>query len=77
MDPRGHRVNLSMRIQFHRTLPQWITSSDVAAYHPQSRTIHVRRGLGMRFPRVLAHELSHWAIHALHLPETLHHWLDS
>ena len=66
-----------MRIQFHNNLPQWITSSDTAAYHPASRTIHVRRGLGCGLLRVLAHELGHWVIHALHLPETLHRLLDS
>jgi hypothetical protein len=70
-------VSMSMRVRFHRTLPQWITSSDIAAYHPASRTIHIRRGLGWRLVPVLAHELTHWAIHALHLPETLHHRLDS
>ena len=66
-----------MRVRFHNALPQWIVSSDVAAYHPDSRTIHIRRGLGSRLPMVMVHELTHWAIHILHLPETLHHRLDS
>ena len=65
-----------MKIAFCGELPQWIISSDVAAYHPHSRTIYVRRGLGSSLPGVLAHELCHWAIHALGLPEHLHTKLD-
>ena len=66
-----------MRIRFHPELPQWITSSDVAAYHPASGTIHVKKGLGWRLVPVLAHEFTHWAIHVLGLPETFHRRLDS
>ena len=66
-----------MHLIFHDTLPEWITSSDIAAYHPASRTIHVRSGLGWRLPRVLAHELTHWLIHVLRLPQNFHHRLDS
>ena len=73
----GAEKPVHARIQTHATLPQWITSSDIAAYHPATRTIHLRRGLGWRTIPVLIHELTHWAIHALHLPETLHHRLDS
>lgn len=65
-----------LHIQFHSELPQWIISSDIAAYHPFSRTIHIRRGLGWKIIPVMAHELTHWAIHLLHLPETLHRKLD-
>ena len=66
-----------MRIRFHPELPQWITSSDIAAYHPSTCTIHVRTGLGWRLVPVLAHEFTHWAIHVLGLPETFHRRLDS
>lgn len=74
--PGNHAKGFAMRIQFHRELPQWITNSDIAAYHPASRTIHLRRDLGWRLIPVLAHELTHWAIHMLGLPETLHKRLD-
>ena len=66
-----------LRIVFHPELPQWITSSDVAAYHPATRTIHMRRGLGMGSAMVLVHELAHWAIHTLGLPEALHKRIDN
>jgi hypothetical protein len=37
-------------------LPQWIISSDRAAYHPHSRTIYLTSY------RYLMHELGHWVI---------------
>lgn len=75
-DAPAYRTGLP-RIEFHDSLPQWITSSDRAAYHAWSRTIFVRRGLGF-WPtaRAIAHELTHYAIHALHLPEAWHRRLD-
>ena len=65
-----------MKIEFHESLPQWITSSDIAAYHPASRTIFIKRGLGLNFIPTLIHELTHWLIHLFHLPESLHNKLD-
>ena len=65
-----------MRLEWHDDLPQWITSSDVAAYHPASRTIHVRRGLGRRLPGVLLHEMLHWLIDVAGLTEPWHRRLD-
>lgn len=65
-----------MEIKFHDELPKWITSSDIAAYHPHTSTIHLRKDLGNKLISVLCHELCHWAIHKLNLPEKLHDRLD-
>ena len=65
---------LPLRIRVHNELPQWITSSDRAAYHPASRTIHFKRSCIN--VRVVLHELCHWFIHFFHLPERFHHELD-
>ncbi len=65
-----------MRIRFYKELPQYIISSDIAAYHPNSKTIFIRKGLGLKLPGVLLHELAHWFIHVCKLPETLHRKLD-
>lgn len=65
-----------MKIKFHDSLPQWIISSDIAAYHPHSKTIHMVRGLGWGLIPTLAHELIHWLIHLIHLPVFLHYKLD-
>jgi hypothetical protein len=62
-----------MRIIFCDEIPQHIIASDIAAYHPHSRTIYVRRRLGFwRTVWVLGHELKHCLIHTLHLPESWH-----
>lgn len=44
-----------MKIIFIDELPQWITSSDTAAYHPFSKTIWIKRGLGFHVIPVLFH----------------------
>lgn len=60
------------KIKVRKELPQWIISSDVAAYHPASNTIYIRRGAGMR---TLFHELGHW-LACLYEIQALHDWLD-
>ena len=65
-----------MRIRFYKELPQYIISSDIAAYHPKSKTIFIRKGLGFRLVPVLLHEITHWIIHVWRLPENFHKWLD-
>ena len=52
-----------MKINFVNELPQWIISSDVAAYHPYSKTIWIKNDLGLRTITILFHELKHWFIH--------------
>jgi hypothetical protein len=52
-----------MKIKFVNKIPQWIFSSDVAAYHPFTKTIYIRNNLGRRVIPVLLHELCHWFIH--------------
>jgi len=54
---------LMIRIKFVDELPQWITSSDVAAYHPHKETIWIKKGLGFRVIHVFTHEFTHWIIH--------------
>jgi len=46
-------------------LPQWIISSDRAAYHPFANTIYIRNDLGMT---TLVHEYCHWLFHKLGFP---------
>ena len=65
---------LPLRIRIHAELPQWITSSDRAAYHPATRTIHIKRSC--LSVRVVLHELCHWFIHCAGLPERFHRALD-
>lgn len=43
-----------MKIIFCDEIPQWIISSDKAAYHPYSKTIYTTRW------KYLPHELLHW-----------------
>ena len=50
-------------IKFVKEIPQWIISSDIAAYHPYSKTIWIRNNLGWRTIPILFHELQHWFIH--------------
>lgn len=50
-------------IKFVKEIPQWIISSDVAAYHPYSKTIWIRSNLGLKTIPTLIHELTHWFIH--------------
>jgi hypothetical protein len=58
-------------------LPQWITSSDIAAYHPWSKTIYIRKKLGFfKTIKVFFHEIIHYLIHITHLPKKLHNILD-
>jgi hypothetical protein len=51
-----------MKINFVSEIPQWIISSDIAAYHPHSRTIWIRNDLGWKTIPTLCHELCHWFI---------------
>ena len=46
-------------IIYHDELPQWIISSELAAYHPYLNIIHIRRDQNKW---VLMHEYCHWFI---------------
>lgn len=52
------------RIEFHEELPEWITSSDEAAYGPCTRTIYLATGRysKLRIAWSLLHELGHHII---------------
>ena len=52
-------------IQIVDELPQWIISSDIAAYHPWSRTIWLKRRSFCRMTISLIHELVHHLIEVL------------
>jgi len=67
-----------MKINFVEKIPQWIISSDIAAYHPKSRTIWIRNDLGWRTIPVLYHELQHWFIDKfLNNNEKYHNKIDN
>lgn len=66
-----------MKIKFVNEIPQWIISSDIAAYHPATKTIWIRNNLGWKTIPALIHELTHWFIHKfLGNSEKLHNKLD-
>jgi len=67
-----------MKIKFINELPQFIISSDIAAYHPHSKTIWIKNDLRLlRTISVLIHEISHWFIHKfLNNNEKYHNMLD-
>ena len=68
---------IRMKIKFVNEIPQWIISSDIAAYHPASKTIWIRNNLGWKTIPTLLHELTHWFIHKfLGNNEKLHNKLD-
>jgi hypothetical protein len=67
-----------MKIKFVNELPQWIISSDIAAYHPKSETIWIRNNLGLGTIPILIHELIHLFIHKfLDNNQKLHNKLDN
>lgn len=64
-------------IKFVNEIPQWIISSNIAAYHPYSKTIYIRNNLGFKTIPILLHELSHWFIHIfLNNNQKLHNKID-
>lgn len=66
-----------IKINFVDEIPQWIMSSNIAAYHPYTKTIWIRNDLKFRTIPVLIHELTHWFIHMfLKNNEKLHNKLD-
>ena len=67
-----------MKINFVDKIPQWIISSDIAAYHPKTKTIWIRNDLGMKTISVLFHELQHWFIDKfLNNNEKYHNIIDN
>lgn len=65
-------------IKFVKEIPQWIISSDTAAYHPHSKTIWIRNDLGLKTIPILFHELQHWFIHMfLHNKKMYHNKIDT
>lgn len=63
-------------IVYKKELPQWITSSDIAAYHPYSKTIYLRKDRGLKILKDFIHELFHHFIYILNLNKELHKKLD-
>lgn len=67
-----------MKINFVKEIPQWIISSNIAAYHPKEKTIWIRNDLGWSTILVLFHELQHWFIDVfLGNDEKLHNKIDN
>jgi len=58
-----------MKVHKVKEIPQWIISSNKAAYHPFSRTIWITRW------KYLPHELLHYMADRLHL-NWLHYFID-
>lgn len=65
-------------IKFVDEIPQWIISSDIAAYHPYTKTIWIRNKLGWgKTILILLHELTHWFIDVfLNNSEKYHNKID-
>ena len=51
------------KVQVVEEIPQWIVSSDTAAYVPRTQTIYLREDQGAV---ALVHELGHHLIHLFH-----------
>ena len=64
--------NILPRVYRLDELPQWITSSDKAAFHPAGNAIYIRKD---QCTRVLLHEYAHWAAWMLNC-NWFHQWLD-
>jgi len=66
------------KVKFVDEIPQWIISSDIAAYHPYTKTIWIRNKLGWgKTILILLHELTHWFIHVfLNNNELYHNKID-
>lgn len=65
-------------IKFVDEIPQWIISSDIAAYHPYTKTIWIRNNLWWKKTiLILLHELTHWFIDVfLNNSEKYHNKID-
>lgn len=61
MGERKEERRKKMKIIIGETLPQWIMSSDKAAYHPPTKTIYIRRDLKY-FILIWIHEIGHYLI---------------
>jgi hypothetical protein len=66
------------KVKFVDEIPQWIISSDIAAYHPYTKTIWIRNKLGWgKTILILLHELTHWFIDVfLNNSEKYHNKID-
>lgn len=66
-----------MKIILVGIMPQWIISSDVAAYHPSRRVVYLKRDnlilMGLR----LLHEFGHHVIEALSGKPCIHKVYDN
>jgi len=63
------------KIIIHKELPQWITSSDKACYHPFSNSIHIKRAPVIIMFKYLLHEIGHWFFYMVKFNKG-HRWLD-
>ena len=66
------------KVKFVDEIPQWIISSDIAAYHPYTKTIWIRNKLGWgKTILILLHKLTHWFIDVfLNNSEKYHNKID-
>ena len=62
-----------LQIKIVKELPQWIISSDLAAYHPYSDTIYLRKDKKY----LLLHELGHYIIEKLTKNRNIHNKYDN
>jgi hypothetical protein len=58
-----------MKVKICNELPQWIISSDKAAYHPYTKTIYIKDGC-MRY---IFHELGNWLIDSFLMNKDKYH----
>ena len=68
---------MHLKIKFVEELPQWIISSETAAYHPASKTIWIRKHLGFKLMPIMFHEFQHYFIDIfLNNNEKYHNFID-
>lgn len=64
-----------LKIKIVNEIPQWIISTDKAAYHPYSNTIYLRKD---RWWKDILHELAHWIAYKIGGRDCwIHNWLDN
>jgi hypothetical protein len=60
-------------IFFVDEIPDWILSSNTAAYHPRTNKIWIRKDR----PWLIMHELTHWVAHKIWgNGSSIHKWID-
>ena len=73
------KKSLLLKFEFYYEMPQWVIPSDVGAYTPGSRTIHIAMKTNRSFKMLvntIVHELIHHVIEVVDGQPKTHHKFD-